>query len=222
MKFINSEAIVLKKIDYGESDRSIIIFSKHFGKMNLRVQRIRKSKKRERAAVDVLSKSNFIVYKKEMYYELSSFTQLENYNNIKEDLEKISLSFYVLSILNEVLAELSPNRKMYNLTNKTLSFLNGSDDKTKNLLLILYFMFKTLEIEGFIGSYEDALFLIEESGKNLNLDEKEKIVLKYLLEGKVQAILEEKITANKIKKLIYTFERVMNLNLNTRLNFNIM
>ena len=46
MKFIETKGLIIKKVDFGEGDRIITVFSENFGKIDLLVRGIRKSKKR--------------------------------------------------------------------------------------------------------------------------------------------------------------------------------
>ena len=46
MKFIKTKGLIIKKVDFGEGDRIITVFSENFGKIDLLVRGIRKSKKR--------------------------------------------------------------------------------------------------------------------------------------------------------------------------------
>ncbi|MGL5663321.1 MAG: DNA repair protein RecO, partial [Cetobacterium sp.] len=64
MKFIKTKGLIIKKVDFGEGDRIITVFSENFGKIDLLVKGIRKSKKRDQSSVDLLTLSNFTFYKK--------------------------------------------------------------------------------------------------------------------------------------------------------------
>ena len=64
MNIIKSEGIVIKKTDVGEADAVLKVFTKEFGKIDIYVNGIRKSKKREKISTELMSVSEFLIYEK--------------------------------------------------------------------------------------------------------------------------------------------------------------
>ncbi|MGL4307361.1 MAG: DNA repair protein RecO, partial [Cetobacterium sp.] len=83
MEIISDEGIVLRKKDYGDSDRLITIFSKNNGKISFYLKGIRKSKKRDKEAVELFSLSTFYFSKKQEKYILNDFEILDYNLNLK-------------------------------------------------------------------------------------------------------------------------------------------
>lgn len=55
MIFLRSKGIIISKKDIGEADRYITIFLEDFGKVSGVINGIRKSKRRDKIAADILS-----------------------------------------------------------------------------------------------------------------------------------------------------------------------
>lgn len=79
---------------------------------------------------------------------ISNFSTIKDYIGIKSDIDKINIVFYIFSILNQILVENGRNRKIYEVLEKTLNYLDLSNDERKNYLLILYFLYIIIKEEG--------------------------------------------------------------------------
>ena len=148
MIFLRGKGIIIAKKDIEEADRYITIFMEDYGKVSTVIKGIRKSKKRDKTAVDILSLTEFQFYKKNDSLIISSFSTIKDYISIKSDIDKINIAFYIFSILNQILVENGRNRKIYEVLEKTLDYLNSSNDDRKNYLLILYFLYIIIKEEG--------------------------------------------------------------------------
>lgn len=167
MKIVSSEGIILDKYNINEADLMITIFSESFGKIKTLLKGVRKSKKREQAALDILVKSKFILIKKDEYYTVSKFELLDNYEKIKKNLSKIYLSLYILETINRSILEGESSRKIYKLVIKTFEYLEEEEIFWKKILCVSYFIFKIVE---YIG-------LLDSDSKKFSQDPKEKTSL---------------------------------------------
>lgn len=217
MIFLRSNGIVISKKEVEEADRYITVFMEDFGKVSTLIKGIRKSKRRDKTAVDLLSLTDFTFYKKGENFIVSDFLSLRNYKNIKSDIDKLNISFYIFSILNQVLVENGKNRKLYNLLEKSLEYLNKTSDKRKNLLLVGYFLYEVIKDEGLIPENQDSsLFFFDRKVNNIFL--KEKRILNALLNNNIKSIIESKeYGIENIRKIIEILEQYINVNLDIRI-----
>lgn len=217
MIFLRSNGIVISKKEVEEADRYITVFMEDFGKVSTLIKGIRKSKRRDKTAVDLLSLTDFTFYKKGENFIVSDFLSLRNYENIKSDIDKLNISFYIFSILNQVLVENGKNRKLYNLLEKSLEYLNKTSDKRKNLLLVGYFLYEVIKDEGLIPENQDSsLFFFDRKVNNIFL--KEKRILNALLNNNIKSIIESKeYGIENIRKIIEILEQYINVNLDIRI-----
>lgn len=217
MIFLRSNGIVISKKEVEEADRYITVFMEDFGKVSTLIKGIRKSKRRDKTAVELLSLTDFTFYKKGENFIVSDFLSLRNYENIKSDIDKLNISFYIFSILNQVLVENGKNRKLYNLLEKSLEYLNKTSDKRKNLLLVGYFLYEVIKDEGLIpGNQDSSLFFFDRKVNNIFL--KEKRILNALLNNNIKSIIESKeYGIENIRKIIEILEQYINVNLDIRI-----
>ncbi len=214
MIFLKGKGIIIAKKDIEEADRYITIFMEDYGKVSTIIKGIRKSKKRDKTAVDILSLTDFQFYKKNENLVISSFSTVKDYIGIKSDIDKINIAFYIFSVLNQILVENGRNRKIYEVLEKTLDYLNNSNDERKNYLLILFFLNTIIKEEGIsIENNTD----IEEIQTGIGNDTKK--ILQYLFEDNLKVVInDEKYKIDYVKKAILVLENYINFNLDTNIN----
>ena len=196
MIFLRGKGIIIAKKDVEEADRYITIFMEDYGKVSTVIKGIRKSKKRDKTAVDLLSLTDFQFYKKNDSLVISNFSTVKDYIGIKSDIDKINVAFYIFSILNQILVENGRNRKIYEVLEKTLDYLNISNDERKNYLLILFFLNTIIKEEGIsIENSNDIeeLQIEVQSQKRIEIEDNIKEILQYLFEDKLKVVLENYI-----------------------------
>jgi DNA repair protein RecO (recombination protein O) len=226
MKLLKTDGIVIKKIDHSEADRVLTIFTKNFGKININVNGIRKSKKRHLNGADLFGISSFIFYKKEDYYVLSSFELIETFTNLATDLEKVNISFHILEILNNILVENTTRMGLYNTLLKSLKFLEKNTIPEKNLLLLGYFLILIIKEEGIIFSVENGRYFdfdksrISSLKTSWRLTPKEKDIITYLIDGKIELIMGLDPEKIELKNIIRILEEYLNYHINSNLKFN--
>ena len=214
MIFLKGKGIIIAKKDIEEADRYITIFMEDYGKVSTVIKGIRKSKKRDKTAVDILSLTDFQFYKKNENLVISSFSTVKDYIGIKSDIDKINIAFYIFSVLNQILVENGRNRKIYEVLEKTLDYLNNSNDERKNYLLILFFLNTVIKEEG-ISIENDTD--IEEIQTGIGNDTKK--ILQYLFEDNLKVVInDEKYKIDYVKKAILVLENYINFNLDTNIN----
>jgi len=214
MIFLKGKGIIIAKKDIEEADRYITIFMEDYGKVSTIIKGIRKSKKRDKTAVDILSLTDFQFYKKNENLVISSFSTVKDYIGIKSDIDKINIAFYIFSVLNQILVENGRNRKIYEVLEKTLDYLNNSNDERKNYLLILFFLNTIIKEEGIsIENNTD----IEEIQTGIGNNTKK--ILQYLFEDNLKVVInDEKYKIDYVKKAILVLENYINFNLDTNIN----
>ena len=211
---LKNKGIIISKKDIEEADRYITVFMEDYGKVSTIVKGIRKSKRRDKTAADILSLTEFQFYRKNDNIIISSFNSVKNYQNIKSDIDKINLAFYIFSILNQILVENGRNRKLYDLLEKTLDFLENSKDERKNYLLVLFFLYNIIKEEGI--SIEGDLRELEVGERAKILSKELKEILEYLFDDNLKVVIEnEEYKLDTIKEAILKLEKYINFNLDT-------
>lgn len=223
MKFIKTKGLIIKKVDFGEGDRIITIFSENFGKIDLLVKGIRKSKKRDQSSVDLLTLSNFTFYKKGDNFILNTIDSLDFFYDLKKDIEKLEIASYMLSIINEIVLPGERKKEFFQRVEKALNFIIKNDIYT-NFFMILKMMNWIIKNEGYrINISGEKYFNISESIITDLGDDKVIPLKKELFEvlsniEKRILISEEKMKLDILIDAITLYEKYINYHLDTKLN----
>lgn len=214
MNRLECQGIVIYKEDYSEADARIVVFTDSIGIMNLYIKGIRKTKKRDIAAVDILSYSKFSLIRKNDMYNLSDFELINDFTEIKKDLEKLSLVFYVLDVVKKIFLEEEPRKAEFNLLKNVLNYIETENKKENQLLVIAFFLFKIIKSEGIYFSDFKEFFI----GKKESDFIKETAILKKIMKNEVKKIEVEKLEEKTIFNLILLLEDYINRQLEVSLN----
>ncbi|WP_319370292.1 DNA repair protein RecO [uncultured Ilyobacter sp.] len=227
MKFLSSDGIIIKKLDYGEADRLITIFSRSYGKIQLSIKGIRKSKRRDRNAVELLALSKFIFYRKGERLITTNFDLIDSFWGIRNTIKNIEITMYILSVLNNILVENQRRSVLYDYFLKVINYLNKSDSEIKNHLLVCHFLNKVIQEEGIAFELSEGEYFDVENSKFSNnsgtfflkLSKLEKNILENISGEKSDGVLKEIRDITVIRKVINILEKYINYHLHTSLDF---
>lgn len=195
-RFFHNKAFVLGNYLSGEADRVLILLTEDFGKIQVTIKGIRKSKKREKIATEVLSYVDFTFYKKVDQFIVSNFSSIEIFMGIRSDLNRIGFGFYLMDIVNKFVFEGYRVTKIFQLLKNSLYYLERETDLKKQIILLLYFLYRMIQEEGILEKRELESKLSQEENEIFSLLDKNEV--KELQENQKYRI--EKIMAT-IRKL---------------------
>lgn len=226
-EIIKLEGIIIKKKDINDSDRLLTVFTTTFGKQTVIFKGINKSKKRDKIASDIFSYSKFIVYKKGDNFIASSIDPIDTFEDLKKNIDKISIGLYLCSILNECLSFGERNSRLYDLSLKSFRYLAKEESLTKNYILLLFCIYKILTEQGVNfklkeGSYFSIIHSIlgnEKYEDSIFLAPREEFIIKKIYEGNVRDLLDDNLPTKDIFNVLSIFEKYFNYHLEGNLNF---
>jgi DNA repair protein RecO (recombination protein O) len=126
MPLYTTQAIVIRTLHYGESDKILTFFTRDFGKVKGIAKGARRSKKRFQNVLGLFSHLRLIFFDREGMglVRAESGDLLNPFPNIREDLKKIYYGNYYLELINEMASEREANPEAFDLL---LSFLTDLD-----------------------------------------------------------------------------------------------
>jgi len=148
MPLFTTHAIVIRSLNYGESDKIITFFTKDFGKLKGIAKGARRSRKRFQNAFGLFSHLRLIFFDKEGLglVRAESCDILHSFPKIKEDLQKILYGNYYLELVNEMAGEREANREAFELL---LSFLLSLEEATLQEEPLRIFEIRMLSLFGY-------------------------------------------------------------------------
>lgn len=123
---IDVEGIVINTKNYGDTSRIIDILTKEYGVIGVMAKGCKSLKSNLRSVTDKLTYANFtIYYKKDKLSILSEASIINNFSNIKKDIEKISYASFLLDLTNQVYKQ-SESEELYDLLISSLIKINDN------------------------------------------------------------------------------------------------
>jgi DNA repair protein RecO (recombination protein O) len=145
-RLYRTEAIILRRQDFGEADRLLTLYTPGFGKARVLAKGVRKPTSRKAGHVELLTHSRLLVAKGR---NLDIVTQAETINAflpIRDGLRKTSCAFYVAELVDKFTEEGEENRRLFDLLLSALFRLGDAQDTS---LVLRYFELRLLDYVGY-------------------------------------------------------------------------
>lgn len=121
---IDIEGIILNTKDYKDNSKILDILTKEYGLIGVIAKGCKQLKSNLRSTTDKLTYATFTMYYKEN--KLSILTEasvIDNFNNIKKDIEKISYASFLIDLTHQVYKE-NDTKELYNILISSLKKIN--------------------------------------------------------------------------------------------------
>lgn len=131
-----TEGIILKRINFGEADRIITVFTAKHGKIKVLAKGVRRITSRRGPNIELFNLATLFVHKGKTFDILTEAITIDTFENIRKKLDLISLAYYVCELIDGLCAEHQPHPQVYELLTKTLNELDhGLIQKFETTLL---------------------------------------------------------------------------------------
>lgn len=148
MRFLNDTGFVIKRVNVGETDRFITVFTKNHGKQELIAKGVRKISSRRASHLELLNKIKFNSIKTRKNYILTENEVINAFSNIKDSHLRIGYIFLICELIDKLCPYNQKHEDIFDLINSV-----SHDLKEANFLdHIHYFQKKLLTVLGFWDS----------------------------------------------------------------------
>ena len=143
-----TEAIVLRSLDYGESDRIITFYTSDFGKVKGIAKGARRSKKRFVNVLELFSRLQ-LLFSRRHYDGLALIEEgviIDHYPQIRNDLHKTLFASYMMDVTDQFTVENKKNAELFRLVQGFLELmaLGGASED-----LVRFFEMRFLKLAGY-------------------------------------------------------------------------
>lgn len=153
MRTFSSEGIILKRVDFGEADRLVTIFTKNKGKITSLAKGIRRIGSRRSGNVELLNRAKLSFAQSKSLPILTEAESVQTFSRLKEDLKKVGLAYYLIELVDQFFHDGQESYKTYNLLSEALSFINELEME-KAEIIVRAFELKLLSIVGYQPSVQ--------------------------------------------------------------------
>lgn len=150
MRAFKTEGIVLKRRDFGEADRILIVFTLTRGKVSVVAKGVRRITSRRAGNVELLNRVTMFLYPGKNFCTLTEATAIDTYQKLKEDLTLSTYAYHILELVDKLTVEDQANRVLYELLVRVLERLSANPRQ----IWVRAFEVKVLSNLGFL-SFQD-------------------------------------------------------------------
>jgi DNA repair protein RecO (recombination protein O) len=145
-RLYRTDALILRRSDFGEADRILTVFTPERGKVRLLAKGVRKTTSRKAGHVELFMLTNMLVARGRTWDIISQAEIVESYRALREDLDKTSQAYYLAELVERFTEEHDANLPLFELLALTLAHLGHIDEP---FLLLRYFELHLLSLTGF-------------------------------------------------------------------------
>jgi len=150
-----TQGIILRKQDIGEADRVFTVFTKDFGKLKLRAVSERKITSKLRGGLELFYLSEIEFIQGKAHKTITDAAMIERYPLLRSNLERMRATQRFSEIADNLIGGQERDEKIWRLLEETLSILNRSLLKGRDLrVLAYYFLWNLLASAGYAPSLE--------------------------------------------------------------------
>ena len=157
---IRTEGIVLRRRDFGESDRILVLFTRKMGRVSVIAKGARKPSSKISGHLELFMRSSFLISRGRNLHILTQADMIDDFEPLRKDLSGIGIGSYVVELVDAVTYEEGSNVKLYNLLVSTLDSLSAGENPG---IIIRYYELHLLDLVGF----RPELFVCVECGKKI-------------------------------------------------------
>ena len=150
-----SQAIILSRRDFGESDRLLTLFTPHHGKRRAIAKGARKPSAKVSGHVELFARSDVMIHRGRNLDILVQAELLDPYLGLREDLERNAYANYAAELLDRFTAdEEEAGSELFLLLHKTLSRTAKAADPR---LAARFFELRLLDLVGFRPELQECV-----------------------------------------------------------------
>ncbi len=157
---VRTEGIILRRRDFGESDRILVLFTRKLGRISGIAKGSRKPSSKIAGHLELFMRSSFLISRGRNLHLITQAEVIDSFDSLRADLPGIGQGSYIVELVDAVTYEEGSNLNLYDLLVTTLKALNSGDDQT---IITHYF---ELHLLGLVG-FQPEFFICVECGKKI-------------------------------------------------------
>jgi len=173
MNSYRTEGIILKRTNYGEADRILTVFTKHFGKISVIARGIRRISSKRGGNLELFNQVKISLTKGKNLDIVTEAEVINSFKDWRDNLKKVAVAYRLCELVDKLTAERVESKEVYKLL---INYLSNLSSITNYYLLITNFELSLLQYLGFWPK-----------GKAVNID----------LDAYVENLIDRKLFAKK-------------------------
>ena len=120
-KTFKTEGIILKRTNFGEADRILTLYTKHYGKIKAMAKGVRRITSRKGGNVETFNHVTGFFAKGKNFEILTEVITVNVFGDWRKDLKKVGIAYYFSELIDKLTPEAQPNQAVFQLLKDHLS-----------------------------------------------------------------------------------------------------
>lgn len=146
MRAYATEAIVMRRDDYGEADRLVTLLTPEYGKLRALAKGARKPTSRKAGHIELFTRTRLLLAQGRTFDLITQAELVEAHRPLREEMQRGALAHYLCELSDRFAPEGSDAAPLYDLLADGLSWLCEARDPR---LATRYFELRLLTLEGY-------------------------------------------------------------------------
>ena len=143
MQYLKDRGFVIRRVNFGDSDRYVTLFTQNHGKVELVAKGVRKITSRRTSSMELLNLVNFQAVRTSKNFILTEVVLLDSFQHLKQELAHIQKVFLMCELIEAALPHGSKHADVFDL------MLRAAEKVSENEKNMAYFQAKLLSLLGF-------------------------------------------------------------------------
>lgn len=122
-----TEAVILGRKNYGEADRLLTVFSKHYGKLRVIAKGIRRPTSRKKGALELFNHVRLFLAKGKNLDIVTEAETKDGFFGWRKDLTKVGVSYHFSELVTRLLPERQEHKEVFELLVESFRSLSKLD-----------------------------------------------------------------------------------------------
>lgn len=123
-----TEGVVLKRVNFGEADKIVTIYSRHYGKLSCLAKGVRRLTSRKRGALEIFNRTSFFAVRGRGLDILTEVEPIEVFSG--RNLKRIAAAYEVCEMVDQLTVENSQEEEIYELLLAALNQISKAEEKS--------------------------------------------------------------------------------------------
>jgi DNA repair protein RecO (recombination protein O) len=159
-----TEAVILRRRNWGEADRILTLFTPQHGKIRVRAAGVRKPASRKAGHLELFHRANLFLARGRDFDIVTQAETVESFARLRDDLVRSAAASYIVELLDRFTPEEEENPAVYRLIVRTLEELCGEGNAA---LALRCYDLKLLDAMG----YRPELSLCTVGGESIKAED---------------------------------------------------
>jgi DNA repair protein RecO (recombination protein O) len=145
-----AEGIILKRKNFGETDRIITLFTRDIGKISCIAKGVRKITSRRSGHVEVFHRAHISYHEGKGMYALTEAQTLDAHQGLSGDIVSVSYAYYVCELIDALTADRQRHEDVFPLLSNALTHLDTCKTNKSRNTVVAAFANSLLRTLGFL------------------------------------------------------------------------